>query len=31
MSPDSTHHKVEKKRLSDWKDKWGQLGIFDGV
>lgn len=28
-NPDSTHHAINEKRLSEWKDKWEILGIFE--
>ena len=27
-NPDSTHHAIEEKRLSEWKGRWEILGIF---
>ena len=27
-NPESTHHSIEEKRLSEWQDKWDTLGIF---
>jgi hypothetical protein len=27
-TPDSTHHAIEEKRLSEWQGKWEILGIF---
>ena len=27
-NPDSTHHSIEEKRLSEWQAKWKILGIF---
>jgi hypothetical protein len=27
-NPDSKHHAIEEKRLSEWQGKWDILGIF---
>lgn len=28
-NPDSTHHAIDEKRLSDWQGRWEILGIFE--
>jgi hypothetical protein len=29
-NPNSTHHAIDEKRLTQWRNRWEILGIFDG-
>jgi hypothetical protein len=28
-NPDSTHHAIDERRLSEWQSRWDVLGIFE--